>query len=481
MRGWASRFGVKIEEKLIARNLNPIAETVMIQIDKELISPDLLQKIKNLDVDIQEFRQGGPLDKVALEKLREHFRTHHIYNSAGIEGNRLTLQETALVLKEGVDISDKPIKDSIEVKNLGIAFDFLYELAEEDIELSESDIRQVHKLIIGDDESLHPGEYRSIGVIITGSDHRPPEPFEVPIKMMELVEWVKENKDLNPIIVSAIAHHEFVKIHPFVDGNGRTARIILNLLLLKKGYPICNIKRVERPDYYQSLSVADKGNYEPIIDIVASNCNELFAEYVRIKDESLRLTEWAKRIGQKDLQSRLVKAKGQFEIWYNRINQIKLEFKQYVSVLNENLESYSLTHYEYPLITFEKYQQLEESGRAAGTNVFSIRFHNLDDDKIIATFMFRFYRHPGFYQKTPNVIPMTLNYYDPVKKDFVFINSFNWSSKIKLRAFYVNAENEIVVRYQQTPTYEGEIINPKLSETVRDFFNEVFEHMLGLR
>jgi Fic family protein len=453
----------------------------MIQIDKELISPDLLQKIKNLDTDVQEFRNSGPLDKVALEKLREHFRTHHIFHSAGIEGNRLTLQETAIVLKEGIDISDKPIQDSIEVKNLGIAFDFLYELAQANVELTESYVRQIHKLIVGSDESLRPGEYRNIGVIITGSDHRPPEPFEVPIKMMELIEWVRENKETNPIIVSAIAHHEFVKIHPFADGNGRTARIILNLLLLKKGYPICNIKRTERPEYYKSLSDADGGNYEPIIDVVASNCNELFAEYIRVRDESLRLTEWAKKIGQKDFQSRLIKAKGEFEIWYNRINQIKLEFKQAVSVLNDNLESYNLTYYEYPSITFEKYQQLEETGVAAGTNVFSIRFHNLDDDKIIATFMFRLYRHSGLFDRTPNVIPMTLNYYDADSKDFVYIHKFAWSKKIKLRSFYISDNNEIIVRYQQTATYEGEIVNPKLSDTVREFFNEIFEHMLGLK
>ena len=452
----------------------------MIQIDKELISPDLLQKLKNLDNDVQDFRQSGPLDKVALEKLQEHFRTHHIYNSAGIEGNRLTLQETALVLKEGIDISDKPIKDSLEVKNLGLAFDFLYELSKADVQLSENYIRQIHKLIVGDEESLRPGDYRSIGVIITGSEHKPPEPFEVPIKMTELIEWVKLNKDTNPIIVAAIAHHEFVKIHPFVDGNGRTARIILNLLLLQKGFPICNIKRTERPDYYNALSSADNGNYEPIIDIVASNCIELFAEYVRVRDESLRLTEWAKRIGQKDFQSRLSKAKGEFELWYNRINQIKLEFKQSVSVLNENLKSYSLTYYEYPSITFEKYQQLQENGIAPGTNVFSIRFHNLADDKIIATFMFRFYRHAPIYERTPNVIPMTLNYYDAAKKDFIFINSFNWASRIKLRAFYINDNDDLVMRYQQTPKYEGEIVNPKLSDTVREFFSEVFEHMLGL-
>jgi hypothetical protein len=266
-----------------------------------------------------------------------------------------------------------------------------------------------------------------------------------------------------------------------VDGNGRTARLILNLILINSGYPICNIKRQERPEYYSALSNADNGNYEPIIDIVASNCIELFAEYIRVRDESQRLTEWAKKIGQKDFQSRLLKAKGEFELWYNRINQIKLEFKQYVSILNENLESYNLTYYEYSTISFEKYQQLKENGIAAGTNVFSIRFHNMDNDKIIATFMFRFFRNDGKYWKTPHVIPLELNYYDPNKKDFAFINSFSWSDKIKLRAFYINDNEDLVVRYQQTSNYEGEHVNPKLSDIVRQFYEQVFEHMLGLK
>ena len=94
----------------------------------------------------------------------------------------------------------------------------------------------------------------------------------LPIKMMELVEWVKVSDDKNPIIVSAIAHHEFVKIHPFTDGNGRTARIVLNLLLLKKGYPICNIKRTERPEYYETeLADFSKTTIKSMLKILYSN------------------------------------------------------------------------------------------------------------------------------------------------------------------------------------------------------------------
>lgn len=456
----------------------------MIELSKNLVSPDLSQEIKNLLEEIEEFRQQ-PLDKIALEKLREHFRTHHIFHSSGIEGNRLTLQETSLVLKEGIDITGKPLKDSIEVKNLGIAFDFLYELVQQDVEITENYLKQLHSLIIGDDTSLSPGNYRNIGVIITGSEHRPPEPFEVPIKMRDLFDWIKANKDENPIIVAAVAHHEMVKIHPFKDGNGRTARLLLNLILLKSGFPICNIKRSERPDYYNALSLADEGEYEPIIEVVTKNCTELFGEYIRVRDESNRLKDWAKRIGAKDTQQRLAKKKAQFELWLNKVNQIKLEFKQVVNIIDENVESYYVSFYEYPPLTFEKYQQLIEKGIAPATNFFSIRFHNNETNRIIATLMFRFYRSNNKFPQTPNVIPIELNIFNSETNDFQFIGYSDYSKNIDLRSFFVADNGRVVVRYansdERNPIWEKDHYNEVLSDVVQSFFEKVFSSILGIR
>lgn len=456
----------------------------MIELSRDLLSADLYQEIKNLLGEIEEFRQS-PLDKIALEKLREHFRTHHIFHSSGIEGNRLTLQETSLVLKEGIDIRGKPLKDSIEVKNLGIAFDFLYELVQQDVEITENYIKQLHSLIIGNDPTLDPGNYRNIGVIITGSEHRPPEPFEVPIKMRDLFDWIKANKDENPIIVAAVAHHEMVKIHPFKDGNGRTARLLLNLILLKSGFPICNIKRSERPDYYNALSLADEGEYEPIIEVVTKNCTELFGEYIRLRDESNRLKGWAKRLGNKDTQQELAKRKTQFELWLNKVNQIKLEFKQVINIIDENVESYYVSFYEYPPITFEKYQQLREKGIAAGTNFFSIRFHNNDTNRIVTTLMFRFYRSNKKFPPTANVIPLELNFFNAEINDFQFIGYSNHSHEINLRSFFIADNGRLVVRYansdEKNPNWVKDHDNEVLSEVVQSFFENVFSSMLGIK
>lgn len=456
----------------------------MIEINHEIISPDLLQKLKNLDEEIKVFR-NTPLDNIAVEKLKEHFRTHHIFHSAGIEGNRLTLQETALVLKEGIDISGKPLKDSVEVKNLGIAFDFLYELSAQESPITEHDIKQVHTIIVGHDEQLSPGQYRDIGVVISGSEHKPPEPFEVPFKMQELFEWINENLNQNPLIVGAIAHHEFVKIHPFKDGNGRTARILLNLILVKQGYPISNIRRDERPKYYEALSLADVGHYEPIIEVVSENSNKLFSEYIRIKEESNRLKDWALKLGNKDAQLRLAKAKTEFDLWQNKISQIKLEFKQAVTILNETLDTYYISFYEYPPLTFEKYQQLKDKGIAPGTNFFSIRIHNNDTDRIVETYMFRFYRSNNKYPLNQTAIPLELNYFNPEKDEFDFIGYYKYADLITLRAFYVNDVGELVTRIVNpndiNPHFEKDNTEIKAQDAVMMFLQEVFEKVLGIR
>ncbi|NBA77240.1 Fic family protein [Emticicia sp. ODNR4P] len=454
----------------------------MITLDKTLLSPDLLQRIENLNIEINNFRREGELDQLSKEKLKEYFRTQHIFHSAGIEGNRLTLQETMLVLREGITISEKSIQDTVEVKNLGTAFDYFYELAQESMPITENDIKQIHQLVVGNDTYVNAGNYRNVGVIITGSEHTPPEPFEVPFKMQELIDWLNENfSQENPIILAAVAHHEMAKIHPFADGNGRTARLLLNLILMKQGYPICSIKRTERPRYYEAMAEADKGNYHPIVELVAENCAELFAVYVRIREESNRKTQFAKKWGSRDIEGRLRKEKSRFELWLNRMNQIKLEFRQFTDLLNESLETYSVSYYEYPLITFDTFQELEDKGSAQNTFFFSIRFIDRESKKIVQTFVFRFFRDHNKFSIGDTFIPLELNCYNPQTKNFLVIDKFQWKDRVQLRCFYFNSINDlIIVRYDRTQRKTKEDSNLKLHEIVETFFNDVLSNVLGL-
>ena len=193
----------------------------MIPYEEIEFAPEIVEKLAIFAKELEDFRREGALDSVALAKLEEHFKASHIYHSAGIEGNRLTLQETLCVLKEGIDVSGKPLRDSIEVRHLGQAFDYLKTLADSGQTIRESDIRSLHQLIVGDEPDLSPGEYRRVGVIISGSEHRPPEPLEVPARMEVLVGWINSNLTNEPMIAATVAHHELAAIHPFKDGNGR--------------------------------------------------------------------------------------------------------------------------------------------------------------------------------------------------------------------------------------------------------------------
>lgn len=456
----------------------------MITLDKTLLSPDLLRIIENLNTELCKFRNEGELDQLSKEKLKEYFRTQHIFHSAGIEGNRLTLQETMLVLKEGITISEKSIQDTVEVKNLGIAFDFFYELAQENTPITENYIKQMHQLVVGNDLYVNAGNYRNVGVVITGSEHTPPEPFEVPFKMQELIAWLNENfEHENPVILAAVIHHEMAKIHPFADGNGRTARLLLNLILMKQGYPICSIKRTERPRYYQAMTNADKGNYHEIVELVAESCAELLAVYVRIREESNRKTQFIKKWGSIDIEGKLRKEKNKFELWLNKTSQIKLEFRQFVDLLNENLYTYhtkySITYYEYPSMTFDVFQELTDENSPQKTFFFAIRFVDKESKKSIETFVFSFLNHFNQFSDT-HVIAVELNCYHTKTKSFVEISQFQWAEDVQLRYFYFNESHELIIgSYDKIMRKITEQTNVKLPEIIATFFDNIRVNVLN--
>lgn len=250
---------------------------------------------------------------------------------------------------------------------------------------------------------------------------------------------------------------------------------------MKKGYPICSIKRTERPRYYMAMSDADNGNYHQIVEMVSEGSAELFAQYVRIREETNRITQFAKKWGNKDIESKLRKEKGRFELWQNRMNQIKLEFRQFTDLLNENLSTFGATYYEYTPITFETFQELEERGSASNTFFFSIRFYNRETKKIIQTFLFRFFRdHSKFGFDNP-IIPLELNCFNVETKNFLVIERFAWADRIQLRSFYFKQSNDLVItKYNRIERNTVEELNPNLMGVVETFFDDVLTNVLGV-
>lgn len=235
--------------------------------------PYLSEKQKaTLERKLGELNALRPLPPVAVKKLQEHLRIEMTYNSNAIEGNSLTLKETFLVINEGITVKGKPLKDHLEAKDHEAALQFLYDALDKDKQHTVSGhfIRALHQLVVLETDREWAGKYRNSNVFIGGASHTPPDAFEIPAKMDDLMRWLKENqKKLHAVELAALLHHKLVHIHPFFDGNGRTSRLAMNLLLMRAGYPLVIILKNDRKKYYRVLSEADKESFGPLVRFMA--------------------------------------------------------------------------------------------------------------------------------------------------------------------------------------------------------------------
>ncbi len=246
-----------------------------------LIDPRILTRLNS---DLAELNRHRPLKPATLEKLREQFTVEMTYHSNAIEGNRLTLKETLLVLREGMTIKGKNFKEHLEAKNHEEAMDFLFEVVDSKkrLTLSHHLIRQLHQLVVKDTEEKSAGRYRNTDVRIMGSAHRPPPGFKVQSEVNSFLDWLEKNeKSFHPVEFAALAHHRFVAIHPFEDGNGRTGRLLMNLLLMRKGYPIAIIQKNDRSKYYRALDSADKTDAAALVRLVAQAVERTLSIYLK--------------------------------------------------------------------------------------------------------------------------------------------------------------------------------------------------------
>ena len=213
--------------------------------------------LKEVDVLKEQLSALRPLPEEALKKIQDALDIEYTYESNRIEGNTLTLQETALVVNEGVTISGKSMREHLEAINHAEAISYIKDIAKQDIEISERTIKEIHALILHGIDRENAGRYRTVPVMISGSTHMPPQPYLIEKQVEDFILRLKqmEMEKVHPVLIAAYLHDELVRIHPFIDGNGRTSRLLMNLYLLRHGYVIITLKGSNdaKVNYYKAL------------------------------------------------------------------------------------------------------------------------------------------------------------------------------------------------------------------------------------
>lgn len=259
-------------------------------VDKRIIKPDNTEFIIDLEdsyfneVDNLKSKLDSkrPIPKETLRTLEESINLEWIYNSNGIEGNTLTLRETQVVL-EGITVGGKSIKEHLEAINHEKAILYLNDLVKEKKSITERDIKNIHQLVLKDIDDKNAGRYRRENVAIKGAIHIPPDYLKVPELMERLILNFDNWSDFHPIIQATLLHGELVKIHPFVDGNGRTSRLIMNLDLMNHGYNPVIIKKENRLEYYEALDKAHTtGDYTDFVKLITKLEIEMLKKYLEL-------------------------------------------------------------------------------------------------------------------------------------------------------------------------------------------------------
>jgi Fic family protein len=246
------------------------------------LTHDLISRLIKLDELSKKWKELKPLNELQLRKMEEYFFTSYTYESNRIEGNTLSLQETHLVINEGITIGGKSMREHLELVNHKEAIELISDLVQNKIPFNSFRLKQIHQLILKGVDDRNAGVYRSLPVRISGSSHVPPEPYLIEKMMEDYFIFYETQKDiLHPVILAAEMHERLVTIHPFIDGNGRTSRLVMNLILLKNGFTIANLKGNldDRMRYYKALEQVQVNHesdlfYELIAEHVESSQKE---------------------------------------------------------------------------------------------------------------------------------------------------------------------------------------------------------------
>ena len=243
-------------------------------------------KLKRLTAKKQELDKFKPLPQELIKSLGEWFKVEITYSSNAIEGNTLSRIETAEVIEKGISavISGKALRDQLEAVNHAKALEFIKTLAKQRTGhqfITENDIKAIHKIILTGIDDQWAGKYRQTEVFIKGADVEFPSAHKVSYLMTEFIQWLEDQQKEHPVRIASDAHFKFVSIHPFVDGNGRTTRLLMNLILAINSYPMVVIRNEERTSYLKAVNLGQtQGNFKSFYSLIEESVERSLDVYL---------------------------------------------------------------------------------------------------------------------------------------------------------------------------------------------------------
>jgi Fic family protein len=327
-------------------------------------------------------RAAGELPSDVVQRLRQYFRLRNIYHSNAIEGNRLTIGETRVVIEDGLTLAGMSMKDQAEARNLGLALDYLEELAKDrETPISEADVKQLHSIVLKDIDVENAGRYRAIPVTIGGSNHKPPSPDNVPSEMGKLSRWLASaslpREGESGLVHALTAHAWFVNIHPFADGNGRTARLLMDLMLLRHGNPILVVTKDDRKRYYAALAESDvAGDLSALTSLGMDALGDTLDVYEDAMAQHRQEHEWAAAIADTFSKDERIRAHNEYELWRTSVLLLRTQFHQVAQLVNQYSDFGKIQVRDFDLLDFEKYSSLRRGVSARGTWFFRMDFRS---------------------------------------------------------------------------------------------------------
>ena len=332
-----------------------------------------LDYLEEVEESVREIDAQRPLATHITQKLQEEILFDRVHASAVIEGNKLSRRETIVVLSSGI-LEAGSRKDQQEVINLADACVYLQECLDNNVELSVQLVKELHQKLLTKLDDNNAGCFRGQDVAISGAQVNPPSYLDVS-SLVESVVNLEQTVDAHPIHKAAWIHWAIARIHPFIDGNGRMARLLQDYVLLKHRYVPASVQPEDREkNYYEALEKTDLGEGEELLEIVAKNVLRMSQRYLAIiRDEKSR-SSWIKGIAKAASEKVRQTDHRAFLIAQKSFDSLKLEFSNVCSELNSELSDMYIGLKDYGSIDFEKYQELKTRGRASQTWFFGLRF-----------------------------------------------------------------------------------------------------------